>query len=113
MGHYSEYFEMDRQRLHELDVDDETGFNTIPKRYDTGGREAIDLIRDRLGDEAFVNYCRGCVLKYRIREGKKDSPDREKIRWYLEMIAHVLTGTPDPRSNRPGFKPYERQPPTL
>jgi hypothetical protein len=91
--------------------DDNTGFNVIPARYNTGDREAIDLIRDLLGDEGFIAYCCGNVMKYTLRAGNKGpaEEDLEKALWYTMMAQHVADGTPDPRSNRPGFKKYERR----
>lgn len=92
-----------------LPQDDATGFHVVPQRYDVDGREAIDIIRDSMSDTEFAAYCMGNARKYRLREGKKDSPDAEKARWYEEMAAHVLTGSPDPRSARQGFTGYRRQ----
>lgn len=88
--------------------DDATGFNVVPVRYQTGsGREKIDLIRDSMSDHEFaVGHCRGAAMKYDDRN--KGTHDPEKRRWYLEMADHILLGTPDPRSGRPGFEPYKR-----
>lgn len=86
-----------------------TGFDKVPERYSTeSGREAIDLIRDSMSDQEFGVYCRGQALKYRLRLGKKDSPDEEKARWYDEMALHVLADGEDPRTYREGFDGYKR-----
>ncbi len=91
-------------------MDDNTGFNKVPDRYATdSGREAIDLIRDSMSDAEFVQYCWGTAKKYALRDGKKGPDDGDKRRWYELMADHVTFNTPDPRSNRPGFKPYVRQ----
>ena len=43
-----------------------------PSHYtDLPGLEVIDIIRSSLGNEAFIGYCLGNVIKYRMRAGKK------------------------------------------
>lgn len=94
---------------------DDIGRDVIPARYAGDGREAIDLIRDFLGDSGFIAYCRGTAMKYGIRAGKKDGESEEKDRakadWYIQMENHVRHPRDfrDPRSARPGFVPYERR----
>ena len=86
-----------------------TGFTGIPDHY-AGEREAIDIIRDALGDDGFVAFCLGNAIKYRLRAGKKGpiEEDIRKAEWYEAMRLHVLRpqGHPDPRAGRPGFVPY-------
>lgn len=86
----------------------------IPAHYDGNNREPIDEMRDYLGDEAFAYHCEATALKYWRRLGKKGdaADDLAKMTWYQRMALHVRTGgkVPDPRSNRPGFQPYERRP---
>lgn len=94
-------------------MSDPTGFDSAPEHY-AGEREAIDIIRDRLGDDGFVYWCLGNVSKYHIRSGKKSgTDDAAKSDFYMRMVYHIVGNNdlmfPDPRSNRPDFKPYERQ----
>lgn len=83
---------------------DDTGFDKAPDRYMATGKEAIDIIREKLGESGFVSYCYGCALKYELRAGHKagvsEATDREKARWYTMMAAHVEGQGPDPRSYR-------------
>lgn len=90
--------------------DDATGYNVAPKRYSAHGRETIDRIRDALGDEGFVAYCRGTAMKYRDRAGLKGDADEDvkKAVWYETMAEHVVGNGPDPRAYRVGFAPYTR-----
>lgn len=86
-------------------MSDSTGFDAMPDRYALeGGREAIDVIREELGDEGFVAFCRGNALKYRLRAGKKGPAqnDLDKADWYGRMAKHVESGGVylDPRSFR-------------
>lgn len=91
--------------------DDATGYTVAPVRYSAHGRETIDRIRDELGDDGFVAYCRGAAMKYEDRAGLKGDAeeDRKKARWYRAMVGHVLDGTPDPRAYRAGHEPYRRR----
>ncbi len=95
-----------------VEGEDAIGLNTAPHRYMQHGRETIDLIRDMLGDEYFMAWCRGSVLKYRCRAGAKGDVlgDAKKADFYELMAFHVAgVGTPDPRSERPNFAPYSRE----
>jgi hypothetical protein len=48
-----------------------------PPHYQTeNGLECIDAIQAALGDAAFVDYCRGNVLKYAWRSSLKGAPRR-------------------------------------
>lgn len=93
---------------------DMIGTTAAPPHY-AGEREAIDIIRDELGDdEAFARWCFGTALKYALRWGSKPGgsvdEDRDKMIFYTKMALHIEAPNeaPDPRSNRPGFKPYVR-----
>jgi hypothetical protein len=72
-----------------------------PAHYRAGSIEVIDVIREQLGDEGFIAYCRGNLLKYAARAGKKDATpqDLAKAAWYGAMAAHVGDATKyhDPR----------------
>jgi len=90
-------------------MSDPTGFDAAPAHY-AGGREVIDIIRDRLGDAGFIAFCEGNEIKYRMRAGLKGDAfeDLRKARWYREMADCTLGLGPDPRSGRPGFTSYRR-----
>ena len=99
---------------------DSDGTATAPDRYMAQGRETIDRIRDRLGDEGFIFFCRGNAMKYMDRAGLKDSATKERdlrcALWYRQMARHVrltsewgLDNVKDPRHERSGFEPYCRQ----
>lgn len=111
------------------------GFDRAPDRYTGHGRETIDRMRDwchhaadrtaaaygrefaeHLGRSTFMAHCVCTAMKYRDRAGRKPGTPAEadlaKAGWYEQMAAHVLKPDlhPDPRSGRPGFQPYVRQP---
>ena len=79
---------------------------TNPSHYREGSTEVIDFIRQQLGDEGFIAYCRGNALKYLSRAGKKEIAGRDedaaKARWYSQMAVHVMNPgkLPDPREYR-------------
>lgn len=64
-----------------------------PAHYTQGRIECIEAIREALGDEAFVAFCRGTAIKYAWRSGKKanHAEDLRKGAWYLTKAADVLT----------------------
>ena len=58
-----------------------------PNHYCDGGVETIDYIRAKLIKEEFVGYCKGNIIKYISRAGKKTScplEDFKKAKAYLE-----------------------------
>ena len=60
-----------------------------PPHYQTDGIECIVAIRAALGLEGFRAYCRGNVLKYTWRAGKKIDAreDMLKAAWYANKAA--------------------------
>lgn len=76
-----------------------------PAHYTAGRLEVIDYIRQQLGDEGFIAYCRGNAIKYLSRAGRKHltenqrAEDFAKATWYAQMCAHVCSGLEfaDPR----------------
>lgn len=92
-------------------IDDPIGRNQAPARYTGSAREAIDIIRDQLGDTGFVSWCIGNSLKYLSRAGRKGpaEEDEAKARFYEQMARHVTHGDcEDPRSERPSFASYRQ-----
>lgn len=58
-----------------------------PSHYNQGTIEAIDYIKQQLGDD-FRSYLLGSVLKYLHRHEYKENPlrDLKKCQWYLERL---------------------------
>ena len=68
-----------------------------PSHYKTeDGVECIDAIRAMLGKEGFVAYCRGTLMKYNWRLGKKDEAAMEaaKAKVYNQWICDALAAKP-------------------
>ena len=65
-----------------------------PDHYRAKSVEPIDAIRSWLGDVAFVQYCRGNVIKYCARLGDKDESVKEarKIEVYARWMRETLEG---------------------
>lgn len=42
-----------------------------------------------LTHEEFVGFLKGNIIKYSLRQGKKDSPDAEKARHYMQKLSEV------------------------
>ncbi len=57
-----------------------------PPHYNRGGIEAIDYIKQQLG-EGIIEYCEGNVLKYLHRWRYKNGlEDLKKAQWYLNKM---------------------------
>lgn len=56
--------------------------------------EAIDVIKKTLTKEEFIGYCKGNILKYRLRAGNKDDVVQEidKAKKYREFMDDYLRG---------------------
>lgn len=63
-----------------------------PSHYTSGDIECIDAIRSTLGDEGFIQYLHGNVMKYIWRYDKKGfaKKDLEKAVWYISKIISML-----------------------
>lgn len=63
-----------------------------PPHYTAGGIECIDAMREALGLDGFVAYCRGAAIKYAWRAGLKGSTpeDLRKGAWYLSRAAAAI-----------------------
>lgn len=71
-----------------------------PEHYTQGAIECIDAIRESLGPQGFVAFCRGTAIKYAWRSGLKNNAaeDLRKGAWYLIRGAEVLEGGTDATS---------------
>ena len=69
-----------------------------PPHYNKGGMEVIEVIElvtggKRTGDQGFVGYLLGNILKYLLRFEHKGKPieDLKKARWYLDKLISVVS----------------------
>jgi hypothetical protein len=65
----------------------------LPQHYKKS-IETIDAIRSWLGDVAFIQYCRGQVIRYASRLGDKDESVKEarKLEVYARWMRETLEG---------------------
>lgn len=65
-----------------------------PDHYRNKSIEPIDAMRAWLGDDGFVAYCRGNVIKYLARFGDKDAKlsEAKKAAVYLRWLIEVTEG---------------------
>ena len=42
-----------------------------------------------LTHEEFVGFLKGNIIKYSLRQGKKDSPDADKARHYMQKLSEI------------------------
>lgn len=57
-----------------------------------GGIECIDYIKQVLGLDGFIAYCRGNAMKYNHRAFYKGNPseDMRKAEWYMKKLNEAL-----------------------
>lgn len=63
-----------------------------PSHYISGDIECIDAISAALGDDGFVSFLRGQVMKYTWRLGLKGDAldDAQKALWYQDKLVDEL-----------------------
>lgn len=64
-----------------------------PKHYEVfPGVEAIEIIAASMTKEEWAGYCKGNMLKYRLRAGKKDALEQDiaKAQTYVELYDKYL-----------------------
>lgn len=42
-----------------------------------------------LTHQEFVGFLKGNIIKYSLRQGKKDSPDAEKAKHYMQKLSEI------------------------
>ena len=73
-----------------------TGYDPVekPLHYNhSEGIECIEYIKQVLGLDGFIAYCRGNVMKYNHRAFYKGNPteDMAKAEWYLKRANEALS----------------------
>lgn len=70
-----------------------------PEHYTAGNIECIAAIREALGLDGFLAFCRGNVLKYSWRADKKGkcSEDMAKAAWYATKASEAAKEMEVPR----------------
>jgi hypothetical protein len=63
-----------------------------PEHYNMGSIECIDYIRQVLGLEGFIAYCRGNAIKYQHRAEYKGKylEDMRKHNWYSQKAIEAI-----------------------
>ena len=63
-----------------------------PAHYTQGRIECLDAIKEALGHDQFIGFCKGNALKYIWRSDHKQDPkiDTAKAIFYLTRLAEVL-----------------------
>ena len=68
---------------------------TNPKHYQlfADGKESFDVISSFLNCDEFIGFCKGNILKYRLRAGKKGDAEKciAKADWYENKLKEFLS----------------------
>ena len=78
----------------ECNVPEQYNNVTKPSHYNQAGIECIEYIKQVLGLQGFVDYCRGNVMKYNHRASYKgnETEDLAKAEQYLKWANEALKG---------------------
>jgi hypothetical protein len=76
-------------------VQDQVTYDPVNKPYHynhTDGIECIDYIKQVLGLDGFIAYCKGNAMKYNHRAGYKGNPveDSHKAQWYINKMVQAM-----------------------
>jgi hypothetical protein len=58
--------------------------------YKTMGVQPWHVMESVLSKEEFIGFLKGNIIKYGMRQGRKDSPDLDKCQHYRQKLAEVL-----------------------
>ena len=78
----------------EEDKESKTDNINHPAHYTDGGIETIDYIRAKLSEVEFIGYCKGNILKYVSRAGKKvdiEEDIRKAVKYAEWIIDRICT----------------------
>lgn len=68
-----------------------------PSHYQKNGRECIDVMIEKFGTEAVINFCECNVFKYEwragLKEGNSAEQDRAKAEWYRKKAEELKGNT--------------------
>jgi hypothetical protein len=91
-------FEKEEKQMHEFDCSDDPML--YPKNadalqyggshYKNMGVQPWHLMEDLLTREEFIGYLKGNLIKYAMRQGRKDSPDTDKYHHYKQKLDEVM-----------------------
>ena len=75
-----------------------------PSHYLKNGRECIDVMIEKFGVEAVINFCECNEFKYEwragLKEGNSAEQDQQKAAWYRRKAEELKSATPGNR--KPG-----------
>jgi len=82
----------DRLKINDIMAEDQKAddLQAGGNHYKTLAIQPWHLMEDLLTKEEFVGYLKGNLIKYAMRQGKKDSPDADKYRHYAMKLKEVL-----------------------
>jgi|TARA_R110000851_G_scaffold303764_1_gene461479 hypothetical protein len=78
------------------DLEENTTYDPVnrPAHYNLGGGvECIDYIKQVLGNQGFIAYCQGNMIKYQHRYRYKNKPveDMQKAQYYLNKMLETMS----------------------
>lgn len=62
------------------------------QHYKQMGVEPWEVIPALLTREEWIGYLKGNIIRYAMRQGKKDSDDVNKCKHYMQKLKEVLNG---------------------
>ena len=63
------------------------------QHYKEMGMQPWDVMEAVLTAEEFIGFLKGNIIKYSMRQGRKDSDDAGKARHYMQKLKEVINDT--------------------
>lgn len=88
----------DAYEKYNVTAEEEEAFKNADSRqvggahYKNLGVEPWEVMKAVLTQEEFVGFLKGNIIKYGMRQGKKDSDDAEKCKHYIQKLNEVVDG---------------------
>jgi len=84
----------DRMEINEIMANDQKAddIQAGGTHYKEMGVEPWTVMQNVLTEEEFIGYLKGNIIKYGMRQGRKDSPDADKCRHYIAKLQEFNSG---------------------
>lgn len=81
----------DRMEINEIMANDQKAddIQAGGTHYKEMGVEPWTVMQSVLTEEEFIGFLKGNIIKYAMRQGRKESPDAEKCKHYIQKLKEM------------------------